>query len=237
MQAGFSFIQDAFAVAIQPPSVRGLGNAGGFQLEIEDRRNAGVHALQQVTDKIVAAANSEPGLSSVFTTLHSYVPQLFLKIDREKAQTLGVSINSIFTALQSYLGTNFVNNFNFLGRTYQVNLQGDTAFRSNPDQIRRIYVRNRRGGMVPLGSVLDVHRITGPDTVYHYNVYPAALIQGGTSLVVSSGQAIEKMERICRENLPSQFSFEWTQLTFQQVVAGNTAVFIFHSVSCLFSSP
>ena len=207
MQAQFSFIQDAFAVAIQPPSVRGLGNAGGFQLEIEDRRNAGVHALQQVTDKIVAAANSEPGLNSVFTTLHSYVPQLFLKIDREKAQTLGVSIDSIFTALQSYLGTNFVNNFNFLGRTYQVNLQGDTAFRSNPDQIRRIYVRNRRGGMVPLGSLLDVHRITGPDTVYHYNVYPAALIQGGTQPGVSSGQAIEKMERICRENLPSQFSF------------------------------
>jgi multidrug efflux pump len=227
MQAEFSSIQDAFAVAIQPPSVRGLGNAGGFQLEIEDRRNAGVHALQQVTDKIVAAANSEPGLSSVFTTLHSYVPQLFLKIDREKAQTLGVLMNSIFTALQSYLGTNFVNNFNFLGRTYQVNLQGDTAFRSNPDQIRRIYVRNRRGGMVPLGSLLDVHRITGPDTVYHYNIYPAALIQGGTEPGVSSGQAIEKMERICRENLPSQFSFEWTQLTFQQVFAGNTAVFIF----------
>src|SRR5246500_5219720 len=192
MQAGFNSIQDAFAVAIQPPSVRGLGNAGGFQLEIEDRRNAGLHALQQVTDKIVAAANKEPGLSSVFTTYHAYVPQLFLKIDREKAQTLGVSMNSIFTALQSYLGTNFVNNFNFLGRTYQVNLQGDTAFRSNPDQIRRIYVRNDNGGMVPLGSVLDVHRITGPDTVYHYNVYPAALIQGSTIPGVSSGQATEK---------------------------------------------
>src|ERR1700758_422491 len=136
-------------------------------------------------------------------------------------------MKSIFTALQSYLGTNFVNNFNFLGRTYQVNLQGDTAFRSNPDQIRRIYVRNDKGGMVPLGSVLDVHRITGPDTVYHYNVYPAALIQGSTIPGVSSGQAIEKMERICRENLPNQFSFEWTQLTYQQVVAGNTAVLIF----------
>ena len=227
MQAGFGSIQDAFAVAIQPPSVHGLGNAGGFQLEIEDRRNAGLHALQQVTDKIVAAANKEPGLSSVFTTYHAYVPQLFLKIDREKTQTLGVSMNAIFTALQSYLGTNFVNNFNFLGRTYQVNLQGDTAFRSDPDQIRRIYVRNDKGGMVPLGSVLDVHRITGPDTVYHYNVYPAALIQGSTIPGVSSGQAIEKMERICRENLPNQFSFEWTQLTYQQVAAGNTAVFIF----------
>src|SRR4029077_13909872 len=149
-----------------------------------------------------------------------------LKIDREKAQTLGGSMNAIFTALQSYLGTNFVNNFNFLGRTYQVNLQGDTAFRSNPDQIRRIYVRNDKGGMVPLGSVLDVHRITGPDTVYHYNVYPAALIQGSTIPGVSSGQAIEKMERICRENLPNQFSFDWSEVSYQQVVAGKAAVFI-----------
>src|SRR6201993_446052 len=227
LQGAFSSIQDAFVIAIQPPSVRGMGNAGGFQLEIEDRRNAGLGALQQVTDSVIAAANKEAGLSSVFTTYHAYVPQLFLKIDREKTQTLGVSMKSIFTALQSYLGTNFVNNFNFLGRTYQVNLQGDTAFRSDPDQIRRIYVRNDKGGMVPLGSVLDVHRITGPDTVYHYNVYPAALIQGSTIPGVSSGQAIEKMERICRENLPNQFSFEWTQLTYQQVVAGNTAVLIF----------
>jgi hydrophobe/amphiphile efflux-1 (HAE1) family protein len=227
MQAGFSSIQDAFAVAILPPSVRGLGNAGGFQLEIEDRHNAGFHALQEVTNKIVAAANKEPGLSSVFTTYHAYVPQLFLKIDREKAQTLGVSINSVFTALGSYLGTNFVNNFNFLGRTYQVNLQGDTAFRSSADQIRRIYVRNERGDMVPLGSVIEVRKITGPDTVYHYNVYPAALIQGSSVPGISSGQVIQKMERICRDNLPSQFSYEWTQLTYQEVIAGNTAIFIF----------
>ena len=227
LQTAFSSIQDAFVVAIQPPSVRGMGNAGGFQLEIEDRRNAGLTALQQATDAVTAAANAEPGLSGVFTTYRSQVPQLFLNIDREKVQTLNVPISSVFNTLQSYLGTNYVNDFNFLGRTYQVNLQGDADFRSDPDQILRMYTRNSTGGMVPLGSLLDIQRINGPDTVSHYNVYPAALIQGGTLPGVSSGQAIEKMERICRENLPSQFSFEWTQLTYQEVTAGNTAMFIF----------
>jgi multidrug efflux pump len=227
LQSAFSSIQDAFVIAIQPPSVRGMGNAGGFQLEIEDHRNAGLNALQQATDAVTAAANAEPGLTSVFTTYRSQVPQLFLNIDREKVQTLNVPISFVFNTLQSYLGSNYVDDFNFLGRTYQVNLQGDAAFRSDPNQILRMYTRNNTGGMVPLGSLMDVQRINGPDTVGHYNVYPAALIQGATLPGVSSGQAIEKMERICRENLPSQFSFEWTQLTYQEVTAGNTAVFIF----------
>src|SRR3984893_8005809 len=227
LQTAFSSIQDAFVIAIRPPSVRGMGNAGGFQLEIEDRRNAGLNALQQATDAVTAAANREPGLSGVFTTYRSQGPQLFLNIDREKVQTLNVPISSVFTALQRYLGTNYVDDFNFLGRTYQVNLQGDAAFRSDPNQILRMYTRNSTGGMVPLGSLMDVQWINGPDTVSHYNVFPAALIQGATLPGLSSGQAIEKMERICRENLPSQFSFEWTQLTYQEVTAGNTAIFIF----------
>ena len=227
LQAAFSSIQDAFVVAIQPPSVRGIGNAGGFQLEIEDRRNAGLAALQQATDAVTAAANAEPGLSGVFTTYRSQVPQLFLNIDREKVQTLDVPIASVFDSLQSYLGTNYVNDFNFLGRTYQVNVQADAPFRADPDQILRMYTRNNSGGMVPLGSMMDIKRVTGPDTVSHYNVYPAALIQGATLPGVSSGQAIEKMERICRETLPSQFSYEWTQLTYQEVTEGNTAIFIF----------
>ncbi len=227
LQGAFSSIQDAFVIAIQPPSVRGMGNAGGFQLEIEDRRNAGLTALQQVTDAVTAAANAEPGLTNVFTTFRSGVPQLFLNIDREKVQTLDVPISAVFDTLQSYLGTNYVNDFNFLGRTYQVNLQADSGFRANPDEIRRMYARNNSGGMVPLGSLLDVQRITGPDTVGHYNVYPSALIQGATQPGISSGQAIEKMERICRDILPGQFSYEWTQLTYQEVTEGNTAIFVF----------
>jgi multidrug efflux pump len=227
LQTAFSSIQDAFVIAIQPPSVRGMGNAGGFQLEIEDRHNVGLNALQQATDTITAAANAEPGFSGVFTTYRSQVPQLFLNIDREKLMTLNVPISSVFATLQSYLGSNYVDDFNFLGRTYQVNLQGDADFRSNPDQILRMYTRNTTGGMVPLGSLMEVQRINGPDTVSHYNVYPAALIQGATLPGVSSGQAIEKMERLCRENLPNGFSYEWTQLTYQEVSAGNTAIFIF----------
>jgi multidrug efflux pump subunit AcrB len=180
MQTAFSSIQDAFVIAIQPPAVQGLGNAGGFQLEIEDRRNGGLNGLQQATDSVTTATNAEPGLSGVFTTYRSRVPQLFLNIDREKAQTLNVPINAVFTTLQSYLRTNYVNDFNFLGRTYQVNLQGDAAYRTDPDQIQRMYARNSTGGMVPLGSIMDVQRITGPDSVSHYNVYPAALIQGAT---------------------------------------------------------
>ncbi len=227
LQGAFSSIQDAFVIAIQPPSVQGLGNAGGFQLEIEDRRNAGLNALQEATDAVVTAANAEPGLAGVFTTYRSQVPQLFLNIDREKVQTLDVPISSVFDTLQSYLGANYVNDFNFLGRTYQVNVQADADFRKSADQIRRMYTRNNSGGMVPLGSLLDVQQINGPDTVGHYNVYPAALIQGAAAPGISSGQVIEKMERICRQTLPSQFSYEWTQLTFQEVSEGNTAVFIF----------
>jgi multidrug efflux pump len=227
LQGAFSSIQDAFVIAIQPPSVQGLGNAGGFQLEIEDRRNAGLNALQEATDAVVTAANAEPGLAGVFTTYRSQVPQLFLNIDREKVQTLDVPISSVFDTLQSYLGSNYVNDFNFLGRTYQVNVQADADFRKSADQIRRMYTRNNSGGMVPLGSLLDVQQINGPDTVGHYNVYPAALIQGAAAPGISSGQVIEKMERICRQTLPNQFSYEWTQLTFQEVNEGNTAVFIF----------
>jgi multidrug efflux pump len=227
LQAAVSSIQDAFVIAIQPPSVRGMGNAGGFQLEIEDRKNAGLAALQQATDAVTAAANAEPGLSGVFTTYRAQVPQLFLNIDREKVQSLDVPMSSVFDTLQTYLGTNYVNDFNFLGRTYQVNVQADAAFRADPKQILSMYTRNNAGGMVPLGSLIDIQRINGPDAVSHYNVYPAALIQGATAPGVSSGQAIEKMERLCRENLPSQFAFEWTQLTYQQVTEGNTAIIIF----------
>jgi multidrug efflux pump len=227
LQTAVSSIQDAFVIAIQPPSVRGMGNAGGFQLEIEDRRNAGLAALQQATDAVTAAANTEPGLAGVFTTYRSQVPQLFLDIDREKVQTLDVPMSSVFSTLQTYLGTNYVNDFNFLGRTFQVNVQSDAAFRADPSQIERMYTRNSSGGMVPLGSLMRIQRINGPDSVGHYNVYPAALIQGATLPGVSSGQAIEKMERICRANLPPQFGFEWTQLTYQEVTEGNTAIFIF----------
>src|SRR5258708_15929589 len=138
VQPAFSAIQDAFVIAILPPAVRGLGNAGGFQLEIEDRRNAGLNALQQAADAVVAAANAEPGLAGDFTTYRSRVPQLYLNIDREKAQTMDVPMNSIFTTLQSYLGTNYVKHFNYLGRTFQVNLEGFPDYTVFPSSMQPI---------------------------------------------------------------------------------------------------
>jgi multidrug efflux pump len=227
LQIATSQIQDAMVLAIQPPAVQGLGNAGGFQLEIEDRRNAGLTALQQATDAVVGAASKDPRFQGVLSSFRAEVPQLYLNIDRAKVQTLNVSMSSLFDTLQSYLGTNFVNNFNFIGRTFQVNLQADAKFRYKPNQIGGMYVRNSSGGMVPLGSVMNVDHINAADEVSRYNVYPAALIQGGTLPSVSSGQAIELMQEFCRENLPSQFGYEWTQLTYQQILAGNTALIVF----------
>jgi multidrug efflux pump subunit AcrB len=138
-----------------------------------------------------------------------------------------VSMSSLFDTLQSYLGTNFVNYFNFIGRTFQVNLEADAKFRYRPDQIGGMYVRNSSGSMVPLGSVMNVNHVNAADEVTHYNVYPAAMIQGDTIPSVSSGQAIELVQELCRENLPSQFGYEWTQLTYQQILAGNSALIVF----------
>jgi multidrug efflux pump len=227
LQIATSHIQDALVLAIQPPAVQGLGNAGGFQLEIQDRQNAGLTALQQVTDAVVSAASKDPRFRGVLSPFRAQVPQLYLNIDRAKVQTLNVSMSSLFDTLQSYLGTNFVNYFNFIGRTFQVNLQADAKFRYKPDQIGGMYVRNSSGSMAPLGSVMTVDHINAADEVSHYNVYPAAMIQGDTIPSVSSGQAIELMQELCRENLPSQFGYEWTQLTYQQISAGNTALIVF----------
>jgi multidrug efflux pump len=227
LQEQVSLIQDAEVTVMQPPPIDGIGSAGGFQLMIEDRRNAGLNVLQEVVDTVVEAAKKESGLTDVFSTFRSQVPQLYLEIDREKAVMMHVPMNSIFETLQSYLGSNYVNDFNFIGRTYQVNLQGQSAFRKNTNQILRLHTRNESGRMVPLGSLMEIKRISGPDTVTHYNVYPSAIIQGSSVPGVSSDEAIKKMEQLCRQYLPDQFGYEWTGLTYEQLTAGNTAVFIF----------
>ena len=155
------------------------------------------------------------------------MPQIYLNIDRDKAEALDVPIESVFQTLQTYLGSYYVNDFNFLGRTYQVNLQADAAYRVRPDQIRNLYARNNTGGMVPLGTLLDVEEINGPDKVMHYNIYPSAEINGNTLPGVSSGDAIAKMEKAAHDTLSDQFGFEWTELTLQEKLAGNSALFIF----------
>jgi multidrug efflux pump len=223
----FAQIQDARVLVFPPPPVRGIGNAGGFKMQVQDRRGAGLPALQAATDLLIAKASSGHGLVGLFTSFRSQVPQLYLDIDRRKAETLDVPLNSVFDTLQAYLGSTYVNDFNFLNRTDQVNIQGDAPFRVDPSSIGQLYTRNNKNQMVPLGTLLDIREVNGPDKVMHYNIYPSAEINGNTLPGVSSGQAIQVMEQLAKENLPSQFGFEWTELTLQQILAGNSSVYIF----------
>jgi multidrug efflux pump len=176
---------------------------------------------------VIAEASQQPGLTGLFTSYRYNVPQIYLDINRKKAETLNVPINSVFSALQTYLGSSYINDFNFLGRVYQVNAQASSQFRDTVANIRQLYTRNNSGGMVPLGTLLSVREIVGPDKVMHYNLFPSADISGTTLPGVSSGQAIHMMEQICRETLPPQFGFEWTQLSLQEIIAGNSALYIF----------
>jgi multidrug efflux pump len=223
----FAQIQDARVLVFPPPPVRGIGNAGGFKMQIQDRRGAGLPALQAATDLLIAKGSSGHGLVGLFTSFRSQVPQLYLDIDRRKAQTLDVPLNSVFDTLQAYLGSTYVNDFNFLNRTNQVNIQGDAPFRVEPETIGQIYTRNNKNQMVPLGTLMDIREVNGPDKVMHYNIYPSAEISGNTLPGVSSGQAIQVMDQLAKEDLPSQFGFEWTELTLQQILAGNSSLYIF----------
>ena len=223
----FAQIQDARVLVFPPPPVRGIGNAGGFKMQIQDRRGAGLTALQAATDQLIAKASAGHGLVGLFTSFRSQVPQLYLDIDRRKVETLDVPINSVFSTLQSYLGSTYVNDFNFVNRTDQVNVQGDAPFRVRPESIRDLYTRNNKNQMVPLGTLLDIHEITGPDKVMHYNIYPSAEINGNTLPGVSSGQSIDVMQELAKETLPSQFGYEWTELSLQEILAGNSAAYIF----------
>ena len=220
-------IPDALVLAFPPPPVQGIGNAGGFKLQIEDRRSAGLAALNEAANAVIAKARQQPGLAGLFTSYRYNVPQIHLDIDRRKAETLDVPVNSVFSALQTYLGSDYINDFNFLGRVYEVYAEAGPQFRDKVENIRQLYTRNNSGGMVPLGTLLNVRETVGPDKVMHYNLYPSADINGATLPGVSSGQAIQMMEQICRETLPPQFGFEWTELSLQQILAGNSAVYIF----------
>jgi multidrug efflux pump len=222
-----SRIPDALVLAFPPPPVRGVGNAGGFKLQIEDRRSAGLAALYAATNAVIAKASEQPGMAGLFTSYRFNVPQVYLDIDRKKAETLNVPVNAVFDALQTYLGSSYVNDFNFLGRVYQVTGQAEPKFRDQIANIRQLYTRNSNGSMVPLGTLFSAREIVGPDKVMHYNLYPSADISGTTVGGLSSGQAIELMNQVCQETLPPQFGIEWTELSLQQIIAGNSAVYIF----------
>ena len=220
-------IQDAFIMVFPPPAVNGMGAIGGFKLFIEDRGNVGYDQLYKATMALQMKAWQTPQLAGVFSSYQINVPQLFADVDRVKAKQLGVPLGSIFDTLQINLGSLYVNDFNKFGRTFQVMAQADAPFRSNADAISQLKVRSNSGEMVPLGSLMKVSDSYGPDRVQRYNAYVAADINGGPAPGVSSGQAQAIMEKIAAETLPKGVSFEWTDLTYQEILAGNTMVYVF----------
>jgi multidrug efflux pump len=225
----FSEIQDAYIAIFPPPPVQGLGTIGGFRLQIQDRGNLGYEELYTQTQNILNKARQLPELNpmSVFTSYQVNVPQVDAAIDREKAKTHGVAISDIFDTLQVYLGSLYANDFNRFGRTYQVNVQADQQFRLEPEQIGQLKVRNNRGEMVPLSTFVKVDDSAGPDRVMHYNGFLTAEINGAAAPGYSSGQAEAAIAKLLEQELPNGMTYEWTDLTYQQILAGNTAVFIF----------
>jgi hydrophobe/amphiphile efflux-1 (HAE1) family protein len=223
----FAAIQEAQVLVILPPPVAGIGNAGGFRMIIEDRAGRGSVALQEAVQAMMAKAAQTTGVMQVFSLFDTKTPQLYLEIDRTKAQLLGVRTPEVFSALQMYLGSSYVNDFNLFGRTFRVIAQAQSEYRNDPRDVLAIRVRNAEGETVPLASFTTVRDISGPYRVPRYNLYPSAELDGAAAPGYSQGQAIEIMQRMAAETLPEGFAYEWTTLAFLQLRAGDTAIFAF----------
>lgn len=220
-------IQQANVFVIPPPPVQGIGNAGGFKMMIQDQGGVGSEALKNATWALAGAANQDPGIVNAFTTFETSTPKVNLNVDRERAERLGVQVSDLFQTLNLMIGSSYVNDFNYLGRTYQVTAQADAAYRSTSDDLLNLRVRNERGDMVPLGSVSDVNQTTGPSRVPRFNLYPSAALSGNTAPGISTGQALERMETLAAEILPPGIGYEWTELAYQEKQVGNMAILVF----------
>ena len=223
----YAGIQDAFIAMFPPPPVNGLGQTGGFKLQIEDRAGLGNQALDEAAKAVLAKAYQTPELAGIFSSFQINVPQLYADLDRAKAEQLGVSVTDVFETLQIYLGSLYVNDFNAFGRTYSVRVQADAQFRAKPEDIGQLKVRSQSGQMIPLSALLKVDAQTGPERATRYNGFLSADINGGPAPGFSSGQAQAAIEKILNETLPSGIDFEWTDLTYQQILAGNSSVVVF----------
>ncbi len=223
----FAGIEEAYMAIFPPPPVQGLGTIGGFRLQIEDRGNLGYDELYKETMNIITKSHNVPELAALFTSYTVNVPQVDAAIDREKAKTHGVAVSDIFDTLQIYLGSLYANDFNRFGRTYQVNVQAEQQFRLEPDQIGQLKVRNNKGEMIPLATFIKVSDTSGPDRVMHYNGFITAEINGAAAPGYSSGQAQAAIEKLLKDELPNGMTYEWTDLTYQQILSGNTALFVF----------
>jgi HAE1 family hydrophobic/amphiphilic exporter-1 len=220
-------IQEARILVFTPPPIRGLGNAGGFQMQIQDRASAGSANLEKAVQNIVMNANSQSKLTRVYSTYRANVPQLLTVLDRTQAKTLKIPLSNIFNTLQGNLGSTYVNDFNQFGRNYQVRAQADANYRATAEDIKKLEVRNENGEMIPMGTVLSVEEAVGPQIITRYNMYPSATISGQGAGFTSSGEAMQIMEDLAKENLPSSMGFEWTGMSYQEKAAEGNIVFIF----------
>ncbi len=226
-------IKDAYVIVIQPPAVQGLGAAGGFKLMLKDKEGLGAQALAKATNDLVAAANQDPIFGGVFTLYNAGSPSVFADIDRLKAEKVGLTPPDVFSTLQLYLGSQYVNDFNYLGRTYQVVVQGDEQFRKTKQDIAQLKVRNASGDMVPIGTVASFKDQTAPYRVPRYNLFPASEILGAAAPGIASGTAMQRIEELARQVLPAGISLEWTDLSYQEKKAGTPTLLIF-AASALF---
>jgi multidrug efflux pump len=227
LRSEFAKILEAQVFVFGAPPVDGLGNTGGFKLYVQDRGDLGYEALQEGTAGFISAGSSQPALLGLFSSFRATQPQLYVDVDRTKAKSLGVPLNDVFETLQVYLGSAYANDFTRFGRNWQVNLQADSAFRVRPEDIGKLKVRNAAGEMIPLSTLVRISDTTGPAIVNRYNMFPAAEINGAAAPGVGSGEAMAVMATLADRELPAAMGFEWTELALQQILAGNTAVFVF----------
>ncbi|RYF69616.1 MAG: multidrug efflux RND transporter permease subunit, partial [Comamonadaceae bacterium] len=227
LNGAFAGIQDAFIVMFPPPPVAGLGTTGGFKMQIEDRASLGYDEMDKAVKAFMAKASQAPELAGMFTSWQVNVPQLYADIDRTKARQLGVPVTDIFDTMQIYLGSLYANDFNKFGRTYSVRVQADAPYRARAEDVGLLKVRSSSGEMVPLSALMKVNSSFGPERAMRYNGYLAADINGGPAPGYSSGQAQDTITRIAAETLPKGISFEWTELTYQEILAGNSAFLVF----------
>ena len=227
LQAQLFMIPDALCLALQPPPILGLGRTGGFEIKIQDRGGAGLNALSEAGNNIIYQTLNDPVVTQLNSTLRTTVPQLYVDIDRTKAQTLDVPLETVFNTLQTYLGSSYVNDFNLFGRTFKVIAQAEPEFRASADDIGQLEVRNRSGQMLPIRTLGTVHDTVGPQSVTHYNLFPSTTITGNAQPGYSSGQAIQRMEEMLAQTLPPSMGYEWSGMSLQEIEARGKTVYLF----------
>ena len=227
LRRDFLQIPQALVLAFGPPPIQGLGSTGGFRMMVQDRSGGNFSQLEAMTQSLVDAGDQQPGLVGLYSSFRADSPQMYVDVDRTKAKSMDVPLSNVFDTLQIYLGSAYVNDFTYLGRSFQVNAQAESRFRVTPADILKLKTRNASGQMVPLSTMASVEERPGPGTITRYNLYTAADISGSTTPGTSTGQAIQIMEDLAKRTLPSSMGFEWTDLTYQQILSGNTAILIF----------